>query len=50
MTKEVEAAMESEIKQLPWMGDATKTAGARKAARHRQQDRISRTSGATIAP
>ncbi len=24
MTKEVEAAMESEIKQLPWMGDATK--------------------------
>jgi endothelin-converting enzyme/putative endopeptidase len=25
MTKEVEAAMESEIKQLPWMGEATKT-------------------------
>ena len=24
MTKEVEAAMESEIKQLPWMGDETK--------------------------
>ena len=24
MTKEIESAMESEIKQLPWMGDATK--------------------------
>jgi putative endopeptidase len=24
MTKEIEASMESEIKQLPWMGDATK--------------------------
>ena len=24
MTKEIEAAMESEIQQLPWMGDATK--------------------------
>ncbi len=25
MTKEIEATMESEIKQLPWMGEATKT-------------------------
>ena len=28
MTKEIEASMESEIKQLPWMGEETKQAGA----------------------
>ena len=42
MTKEIEAAMEAEIQQLPWMGEATKTTGDREAARRRQQDWISR--------
>ncbi len=36
MTKGIEAAMESEIKQLPWMGEETKKQALVKVARDRQ--------------
>ena len=42
MTREIEAAMEDDLKDLPWMSPANQTAGARQAALHRQQDRLSR--------
>ena len=36
MTKEIESAMESEIKQLPWMGDETKQRALEKLHGDRQ--------------
>ena len=42
MTKEIEAAMESEIEQLPWMGPATKKQALEKLHADRQQDRLPR--------
>ena len=42
MTEQVEAAMQHEIENLDWMSPETKTGGAAQAARHPQQDRLSR--------
>ncbi len=47
MTKEIEAAMESEIKQLPWMGDETKKRALEKLHAIVNKDRAIRTNGAT---
>jgi putative endopeptidase len=48
IVQEVEAAMQSEIQALPWMGAATKEQALDQVARDRQQDRLSR-HGATTA-
>ncbi len=42
MVKEIEASMQTEIQTLPWMQEATQSAGAHQAPRHRQQNRLSR--------
>ncbi len=42
IVQEVEAAMQSEIQSLPWMGAATKEQALIKLARDREQNRLSR--------
>ena len=47
MTLAIEQAMDKDIDGLDWMSAATKVEGQGKAARGDEQDRLSRTSGAT---